>query len=198
MLGQPRLDAGLLEQAADDRRAAVARAAGPSHVDTEAAVVQGPDRQPVRTRRSQVGCHASLIGNRPHPPKSPAPEGESAAVAFNEAINRRDLDALGRLMTDDHTFIDSDDNILAGKEEVLNAWEGFFEAFPDYRNDWAKVTSSGGTLTALGRSVCSTEPALDGPAIWTARIVDGTVSEWRVYEDTPGNRSLLGIAEETG
>ena len=38
--------------------------------------------------------------------------------------------------------------------------------------------------------------ALDGPAIWTARIEDGKVSEWRLYEDTPANRARLGIAEE--
>ena len=121
---------------------------------------------------------------------------QSAAIAFNEAINRRDLDSLDRLMADDHTFIDSDDNVLSGKEDVLKAWEGFFEAFSDYRNDWSKVMPVGGTLTAVGRSVCSTEPALDGPAIWTARIGDGKVSEWRVYEDTPANRARLGIAEE--
>ena len=121
---------------------------------------------------------------------------QSAAIAFNEAINRRDLDSLDRLMADDHTFIDSDDNVLSGKEEVLKAWEGFFEAFSDYRNDWSKVMPVGGTLTAVGRSVCSTEPALDGPAIWTARIGEGKVSEWRVYEDTPANRARLGIAEE--
>jgi ketosteroid isomerase-like protein len=118
---------------------------------------------------------------------------ESPAIAFNEAINRRDLDALEALMTDDHTFIDSDDNVLAGKEEVLGAWNGFFDAFPDYRNDWSRVISTGGTLTAVGRSVCSTEPALDGPAIWTARIGDNQVSEWRVYNDTPANRARLGI-----
>lgn len=121
---------------------------------------------------------------------------QSAAIAFNEAINRRDLDSLDRLMADDHRFIDSDDNVLSGKEEVLKAWEGFFEAFSDYRNDWSKVMPVGGTLTAVGRSVCSTEPALDGPAIWTARIGEGKVSEWRVYEDTPANRARLGIAEE--
>jgi hypothetical protein len=46
----------------------------------------------------------------------------------------------------------------------------------------------------VGRSVCSTEPALDAPAIWTASAADGKLSEWRVYEDTPSNRSHLGIA----
>jgi ketosteroid isomerase-like protein len=143
-----------------------------------------------------VGCHASVIGNRPHPLKPPSPEGQSIAVAFNEAINRRDLHALGRLMTDDHTFIDPDDNVIAGKGEVLTAWEGFFDAFPDYRNHWSRVISTGDALTAVGRTVCSNEPALNGPAIWTARVEDDKVSEWRVYEDTPANRARLGVADE--
>jgi ketosteroid isomerase-like protein len=116
------------------------------------------------------------------------------AVAFNEAINGRDLGALDELMTDDHTFVDSDGNVLAGRKRVLEAWEGFFEAFPDYRNEWARVMATGSTVIAVGRSTCSTEPALDGPAIWAARTADGKVSEWRVYEDTPSNRIDLGIA----
>jgi endonuclease VIII len=106
---------------------------------------------------SPAGPLVHMTGRVPH----------RAALAFNDAINRRDLDALGRLMADDHRFIDSDDNVLAGKAEVLEAWAGFFDAFPDYRNEWSKVIPSGGALIALGRSVCSTEPALDGPAIWT-------------------------------
>lgn len=119
-----------------------------------------------------------------------------AAVAFNEAINRRDLDALDELMTDGHTFIDSDGNVFAGRNRVLEAWQGFFEAFPDYRNEWARVIPMGRTVIAVGRSVCSTEPALDGPALWAARTADGKVSEWRVYEDTPSNRSHLGVARD--
>ena len=88
-----------------------------------------------------------------------------AGSEFNEAINRRDLDALGELMTDDHTFIDSAGNVLAGKEESLGAWRG------------------------------STQPALDGPAIWTARAADDKFSEWCVYEDTPATRLQLGIGK---
>jgi ketosteroid isomerase-like protein len=82
--------------------------------------------------------------------------------AFNDAINRRDLDSLRELMTDGHAFIDSDDNVLAGKDEVLKAWDGFFNTSPDYRNEWSRVVLIGGALIAVGRSVCSTEPALDG------------------------------------
>jgi ketosteroid isomerase-like protein len=116
-----------------------------------------------------------------------------AAIAFNEAINRRDLTALEELMTDDHAFVDSAGGAVSGRQAVLNAWDGFLRAFPDYRNEWSTVVPKDGALVALGRSVCSTEPALDGPAIWTAETREGKVSEWRVHEDTPENRRRLGI-----
>jgi ketosteroid isomerase-like protein len=121
----------------------------------------------------------------------------AAVIAFNEAINQRNLDALRELMTDGHAFIDADDNVLAGRAAVLRAWSDFFSAFPDYRNDWPQVMATRGRHVALGRSVCSTEPALDGPAIWTARTVRDKVSEWRVCEDTPANRVQLVIANES-
>lgn len=96
-------------------------------------------------------------------------------------------------MTEDHRFIDSDDNVVGGKEEVLGAWRGFFDAFPGYRNVWTEVMTSGDTVIALGHSVCATEPELHGPAIWAAGVRDDQVSMWRVYEDTPENRALLGL-----
>jgi hypothetical protein len=81
---------------------------------------------------------------------------------------------------------------------VLNGWRGFVDAFPDYRNDWLKLRCVGTVLIVLGRSVCSTEPTLDGPAIWTATTADDKVSEWRVYQDTPANRRRLGLGQERG
>ena len=125
-----------------------------------------------------------------------APEDEDprrAVLAFNAAINARDVVALDRLMTDDHALIDSDGHAIAGRAEVLGAWRGFFDAYSDYRNIWSHVQPIGGAVIATGRSVCSTEPLLDGPAIWAARTCRGRVSEWRIYEDTPANRRRLGI-----
>jgi ketosteroid isomerase-like protein len=118
---------------------------------------------------------------------------QRATLAFNDAITRRDLAALSRLMTDDHAFIDSDDTVVSGKDEVLKAWKGFFAAFPDYRNVWSSVTSADGVLIAVGRSVCASEPRLDGPAIWTAKTRGERVAEWRVYDDTPENRTRLSL-----
>ena len=92
-----------------------------------------------------------------------------AALAFNDAITRRDLAALAGLMTDDHTFLDSGGNAVSGKAEVLSAWRGFFDAFPEYRNVWTQITRDGDVVTATGHSICPTEPLLDGPAIWARR-----------------------------
>jgi ketosteroid isomerase-like protein len=116
-----------------------------------------------------------------------------AVLTFNAAINARDVAALDRLMTDDHALIDSAGRTIAGREEVLGAWRGFFDAYSDYRNIWSEVQPIGGVVIATGRSVCSTEPLLDGPAIWAAKTRGELVSEWRVYEDTPANRRRLGI-----
>lgn len=121
---------------------------------------------------------------------------EPAAVAlvrrFNEAINAADPDRLAALMAEDHAFIDSAGSSVTGRAACLDAWRGFFAAFPGYRNELAAFHVRGDAVAVVGRSVCS-EPALDGPALWAARIRDGLLTEWRVYEDTPQNRSRLGI-----
>jgi ketosteroid isomerase-like protein len=118
---------------------------------------------------------------------------ESVVVRFNEGINGRDLGVLARLMTDDHVFIDSVGGSVDGRQPCLDAWRGFFGAYPDYRNEFeSMVLASSGMVAVTGRSVCS-EPALDGPALWTAKIREGRVCEWRVYEDTPETRARIGL-----
>jgi ketosteroid isomerase-like protein len=120
-------------------------------------------------------------------------DSESIVARFNDHINGRDLDGLARLMTDDHVFVDSAGGRVDGRQRCLLAWRGFFDAYPDYRNVFASTSASADMVAAAGRSVCS-EPALDGPALWTARIRDGRVWEWRVYEDTPETRTQIGLA----
>ena len=108
----------------------------------------------------------------------------AVVLAFNAAINRRDLQGLGRLMADHHRFIDTAGDTVAGKQACLEAWRGFFESFPDYRNLFDDVRSGpGGTVEVDGRSECSVA-ALAGPARWRAVIADGLVVEWRVFDAT--------------
>lgn len=93
-------------------------------------------------------------------------------------------------MSDDHTFIDSAGGVVSGKKACLDAWRGFFDTFPDYRNVFASLTARDDVVTIMGHSVCA-EPSLAGPAIWTATIREQKVAEWRVYPDTPDIRKTL-------
>ncbi len=100
------------------------------------------------------------------------------ALRFNEKINQRDLDGLVELMTDDHIFIDNagdvDKNMKAG-------WQRFFKNHPDYRNIFTSVVVRDSAVVMVGYSTCANEPRLNGPSMWTAKVRDGLVSEWRVY-----------------
>ena len=117
---------------------------------------------------------------------------QCVAPRFNECINNRDVGGLAKLMTDDHAFIDTGNYALRGKEKVLEAWTVFFDSFPDYQNIFESVASEVDTVTMIGRSACS-DHRLAGPAIWTAKISDNKVAEWRVYNDTLDTRRRLGF-----
>ena len=117
---------------------------------------------------------------------------KKTALKFNDCINSRDIGGLSSLMTDDHAFIDTADNVFHGKEQCINIWKQFFAAFPDYRNIFTKATERGDAVIIEGRSVCS-EKALEGPAIWMAKIREEKVAQWRIYPDTPDTRKTLGL-----
>ena len=117
---------------------------------------------------------------------------EAVVVRFNEAINARALDDLAALMTDDHRFVDATGAAVEGREACVEAWRGFFGAFPSYRNEFEAVAGVH-HVAVRGRSVAPV-PELDGPALWSARVEHGRVAEWRVLDDTPDNRERLGLA----
>ncbi len=117
---------------------------------------------------------------------------KSVVLRFNECINNRDLQGISNLMTVDHIFIDSDDNVHKGKDLMVKGWKDFFTQFPDYRNHFATVESRENDVFVTGHSTCSFQP-LDGPALWTAKVEDGLVAEWRVYHDTNENREKLNL-----
>lgn len=96
------------------------------------------------------------------------------------------------LMKEDHVFVDSGGGRTEGREECLEIWQEFFSAFPGYKNIFETIGTHGDLVVMVGRSVTSDE-RLEGSAIWTAEVRDGGVVEWRVYEDTKENRSLLDI-----
>lgn len=118
----------------------------------------------------------------------------ATVIAFNTCINDGDLDGIAALMAPDHTFVDSSGAGERGRDAVVAAWSRFFDRFPDYRNVFEEIDVRDDLVVVTGRSECPVE-ALDGPAIWTARVRDGLVTEWRVHDDTPGQRAALGLRD---
>ena len=116
----------------------------------------------------------------------------SIALRFNERINTRNLTGLGELMTEDHVFIDIPGEVHQGRQMMVSGWFDFFRLYPDYRNNFTSVEVKGELVIMVGFSECSYDP-LDGPAIWTAKIRDGLVAEWRVYDDKEEVRKEIGI-----
>lgn len=114
--------------------------------------------------------------------------------SFNECINARDLEGLSRLMSDDHVFIDTANNATKGRAACLQAWRRFFGAFPDYRNEFEEMRTTQGVAAVIGHSSCP-DPRLSGPALWQAKVEDGLIAQWRVFEDTPENRRALGLSD---
>lgn len=78
-----------------------------------------------------------------------------AALRFNERINARDLEGLSAMMASDHTFIDRDGNVDAGREQMTEGWRNFFERFPDYRNVFTRVQVSGDFVAITGYATYS-------------------------------------------
>jgi ketosteroid isomerase-like protein len=117
---------------------------------------------------------------------------KQTVLRFNDCINSRDLAGLVDLLSDDHLFIDSVGREVRGIGAVKKAWEGFFSAFPDYRNEFSSLSSEGQDVVIVGHSTCS-HPALHGPGIWTALVREGRVAEWRIRDDTPETRRELAI-----
>jgi len=68
------------------------------------------------------------------------------------------------------------------------AWASFFDAFPDYQNVFETVASKDATAIIQG-----SDKRLEGRGIWTAKIVNDKISEWRIYLDTEENKMLLRL-----
>ena len=115
------------------------------------------------------------------------------ALQFNEYINKHDIKGLSRLMSEDHTFIDRANKVDKGKESMTKGWIEFFASFPDYKNNFTRVESREDLVILLGYAYWNEECKCD-PAIWTAKIENDLVAEWRIYEDTGENRDKLDIS----
>ena len=111
---------------------------------------------------------------------------------FNDCINNRDLIGLTKLMTDDHTFIDRDGTETKTKKVMTENWRKFFAMVPDYKNTFTKIESTKDIVIIIGYAFWSKDQPLDN-IIWTAKISDDLIKEWRIYQDTEQTRHTLNL-----
>jgi ketosteroid isomerase-like protein len=127
-------------------------------------------------------------------------EPSEIARAFVSKINAHDVEGLGSLMTDEHTFVDALDNRAVGRPTMQAGWQAYFSMVPDY---WIKVETvlqegstvalfgqAGGSYSASGGD--SPKQRWQVPAAWLAEVKSDRVAVWRVYADNQPLRELMG------
>jgi uncharacterized protein (TIGR02246 family) len=120
-------------------------------------------------------------------------------LAFVDAINRRDLELLCRLMTDDHLFVDSGEAQYRGRETMRSGWLAYFTMVPDYTIEVQEVVADGPVVIVVGtaRGTYSADGKLDPadrwstPAAWRAVVVGERVASRQVFADNEPIRQLM-------
>ncbi len=117
-----------------------------------------------------------------------ATNNKKAFSAFVDAINNHDADKVRALMTDDHSFIDAQNNEMKGADKMHDGWKGYFSWFPDYKIEVNETYEHDNIVTAFGFA----EGSYKGdrkyhwriPASWRAVVENGKIRIWQVYADT--------------
>jgi ketosteroid isomerase-like protein len=127
------------------------------------------------------------------------PPPTAAAISFIDRINRSDLDGLGRLMTADHTLQVFEEDPLVGRDDNIEAWRGYFAAFPRYVIYPRRIAVRGDVVAVQGHTTGShleltDEDELALSVIWLVTVADGAVSRWQLVPDTAANRREHGLA----
>jgi ketosteroid isomerase-like protein len=123
---------------------------------------------------------------------------EQVALAFVDAINRQNVEAIAKLMTGDHAFIDSLANRIEGAEQVQDGWAGYFRMVPDYKVEVEEIFVNAPVVMIVGTargtydagSGLPAENRWATPAVWRAVIRGSQVAEWRVYADNEPIRKI--------
>jgi ketosteroid isomerase-like protein len=105
-------------------------------------------------------------------------------LEFLNRINRRDVDKLAELMTEDHVFIDSLGNQVRGREKMRGGWRGYFSMCADYWVSHEEVFRNANKVAVFGTAGGTIQGTQwRTPAAWLGVLQKGLVKEWRVYAD---------------
>jgi hypothetical protein len=110
---------------------------------------------------------------------------------FVKAINDHDVNEILNLISEDHIFIDGQDNKTIGKRGMKEGWERYYELFPDYQIEISNVTENKSVIGLFGY-VNATYKNFNNklnsnfwrtPASWKAIIESNKIKHWQVYCD---------------
>jgi ketosteroid isomerase-like protein len=128
----------------------------------------------------------------------------AATIDFIACVNRTDLPGLTDLLHPDHRLVVLDEPPLVGREANVDAWRGYFAAFPRYviypRFLTAVAATEADRVAVLGNTAGShldlaDEDELQLNVIWIAESDQGLLTLWQICEDTPARRRELAIPE---
>jgi hypothetical protein len=86
--------------------------------------------------------------------RSPLPA-LAATISFIDCINRTDLAGLTDLLHPDHRLVVLDETPLVGREPNVDAWRGYFTAFPQYVSYPRFLTATAHRIAVLGNTTGS-------------------------------------------
>jgi ketosteroid isomerase-like protein len=126
--------------------------------------------------------------------------------AFTEAINAGDVEGLISLMAEDHKFIDSGGTVVTGLDGMAEGWRGFFQMFPDYKNEVDGYLQEGNLVMAHGTARGTyngnrglvPENRIEMPAAWKAIVENDRIKEWQVYADWTEGARIIEEDKKTG
>jgi limonene-1,2-epoxide hydrolase len=115
----------------------------------------------------------------------------SVFKSFVQAINQADISALNKLMTEDHTFVDSGGNTESGREKMTEGWKEYFQMFPDFKIEIECIIQDKETMGGFGHATGTyngnrglvSENRIEMPAAWKAVVEGEKISYWQVYAD---------------
>ena len=111
------------------------------------------------------------------------------AEAFVAVINAGDVDAMGALMTPDHTFVDADGSEHSGRDAMVPGWRDHLRTVPDLRIEISDRFAEGDTVVLLGRATGTItddgelrpENHWSVPAAWRVVVEGERVAVWQLF-----------------
>jgi len=116
---------------------------------------------------------------------------KNIVLDYIAAINEADLDRILSLMSDDHIMIDPQDHKMTGKDNLRQAWIGYFGLFPDYKIEVNEILEKDSLICILGYASGTYKNLKndDNSNFWkiplalAAIIKDNYISQWQIYAD---------------